>query len=75
MYPIAITCGNTIIIKPSEKVPTAVCMMAEMLERAGLPPGILNIIHGGKPIVDWIINDPDIKAVSFVGSSSVGELV
>ena len=73
MFPLAITCGNTYVFKPSEKVPSAQCIMTELAEKAGFPPGTLNIVHGGKQTVDNIINHPDIKAVSFVGSNAVGE--
>ncbi|MBX3741297.1 MAG: aldehyde dehydrogenase family protein [Akkermansiaceae bacterium] len=71
MYPLAITCGNTFILKPSEKVPLTAIRLAELFAEAGLPDGVLNIIHGGREIVDSICTHPGIASVSFVGSSHV----
>src|SRR5204862_275154 len=69
MFPMAIACGNTFILKPSEKVPSASVRMAQLLKEAGLPDGVLNVIHGDKIAGDAILNHPGIHAVSFVGST------
>jgi len=71
MYPLAIACGNTFILKPSEKVPLTAVRLAELFAEAGLPPGVLNIVHGGREVVDALCTHPGIAAVSFVGSSGV----
>ena len=75
MYPIAITCGNTFVLKPSEKVPLTAMLIAELLQEAGLPPGVLNIVHGGKESVDAILEHPLVKAVSFVGSTPIAKYI
>jgi malonate-semialdehyde dehydrogenase (acetylating)/methylmalonate-semialdehyde dehydrogenase len=75
MYPIALTCGNTFILKPSEKVPLSSMRIAELLLEAGLPEGCFNIVHGGKDCVDAIITHPRIKAISFVGSTAVAKYI
>ncbi len=75
MYPVAIACGNTFILKPSERDPGAAMVVAELLHEAGLPPGVLNVVHGDKEVVDAILHHPDIKAVSFVGSTPIAEYV
>ncbi|MCX5580398.1 CoA-acylating methylmalonate-semialdehyde dehydrogenase [Kaistia terrae] len=75
MYPVAIACGNTFILKPSERDPSAALLVAELLNEAGLPPGVLNVVHGDKEVVDAILHHPDIKAVSFVGSTPIAEYV
>lgn len=75
MYPVAIACGNTFILKPSERDPSAAMFVAGLLHEAGLPPGVLNIVHGDKEAVDAILHHPDVKAVSFVGSTPVAEHV
>ncbi|WP_035830441.1 CoA-acylating methylmalonate-semialdehyde dehydrogenase [Kaistia adipata] len=75
MYPVAIACGNTFILKPSERDPGAAMVVAELLYEAGLPPGVLNVVHGDKEVVDAILHHPDIKAVSFVGSTPIAEYV
>ena len=72
MFPVAITAGNTFILKPSEKVPGASMILARLATEAGLPPGVLNIIHGTADAVNFICDHPAIKAVSFVGSLGVG---
>jgi malonate-semialdehyde dehydrogenase (acetylating)/methylmalonate-semialdehyde dehydrogenase len=72
MFPMAIVCGNTFVLKPSEQDPLTPMLLAELAQQAGIPPGVLNIIHGGKRSVDAICSHPDIVAVSFVGSTSVG---
>jgi len=71
MWPLAIACGNTFILKPSEKVPLTMQRVVALLEKAGLPPGVMNIVHGGREVVDAILEHPDVKAVSFVGSTPV----
>ncbi|XP_027365464.1 methylmalonate-semialdehyde dehydrogenase [acylating], mitochondrial-like [Abrus precatorius] len=75
MFPLAVTCGNTFILKPSEQNPGASVMLAELAIEAGLPNGVLNIVHGTNDIVNSICDDDDIKAVSFVGSNTVGDSV
>ncbi|SRR5579875_115573 len=75
MYPVAITCGNTFLLKPSEKVPLSSLLIAELLIEAGLPRGVLNIVHGGKECVDALLTHPLIKAVSFVGSTNIARYV
>ena len=72
MFPMAIVCGNTFVLKPSEQDPLTPMLLAELAREAGVPPGVLNIIHGGKRAVDAICSHPDIVAVSFVGSTAVG---
>ncbi|XP_059653189.1 methylmalonate-semialdehyde dehydrogenase [acylating], mitochondrial-like isoform X2 [Cornus florida] len=72
MFPIAVTCGNTFILKPSEKDPGASIILAELASEAGLPNGVLNIVHGTNDIVNAICDDDSIKAISFVGSDTVG---
>ncbi len=72
MFPMAIVCGNTFVLKPSEQDPLTPMLLAELALQAGVPPGVLNIIHGGKRAVDAICTHPDIVAVSFVGSTAVG---
>jgi malonate-semialdehyde dehydrogenase (acetylating)/methylmalonate-semialdehyde dehydrogenase len=71
MWPIAIACGNTFVLKPSEKVPLTMQRVITLLEKAGLPPGVMNIVHGGRECVDAILEHPDVKAISFVGSTPV----
>jgi malonate-semialdehyde dehydrogenase (acetylating)/methylmalonate-semialdehyde dehydrogenase len=75
MYPIAITCGNTFVLKPSEKVPLTSMYIAELLMEAGLPEGVFNIVHGGKDAVDALLEHPQIKAVSFVGSTPIAKYI
>jgi malonate-semialdehyde dehydrogenase (acetylating)/methylmalonate-semialdehyde dehydrogenase len=72
MFPMAIVCGNTFVLKPSEQDPLTPMLLAELAVEAGVPPGVLNIIHGGKRAVDALCTHPDIAAVSFVGSTAVG---
>ena len=74
-FPVAIACGNTVVLKPSEKDPSAAVWMAERWAEAGLPAGVFNVLHGDKVAVDRILEHPDIKAVSFVGSTSVARYV
>ncbi len=75
MFPLAITCGNTFILKPSERVTGTSVYLMELLKQTGIPNGVVNMVNGGKPVVDMILNDNDIKAVSFVGSSKVGDYI
>lgn len=72
MFPMAVTTGNTYILKPSEKDPGAAMLLAELALEAGLPPGVLNIVHGTHNVVNQICDHPDIRAVSFVGSDVAG---
>jgi malonate-semialdehyde dehydrogenase (acetylating)/methylmalonate-semialdehyde dehydrogenase len=72
MFPMAIVCGNTFVLKPSEQDPMTPMLLAQLALEAGVPPGVLNIVHGGKRIVEGICTHPDIAAVSFVGSTAVG---
>jgi len=71
MYPIAIACGNTFVLKPSERDPSTSQLAAELLAEAGLPAGVFNVVHGDKVAVDAILQHPDVAAVSFVGSTPV----
>nr|XP_034914246.1 methylmalonate-semialdehyde dehydrogenase [acylating], mitochondrial-like isoform X1 [Populus alba] len=71
MFPVAVTCGNTFVLKPSEKDPGASTILAELAMEAGLPNGVLNIVHGTNDIVNAICDDEDIRAISFVGSNTV----
>ena len=75
MWPVAIACGNCFILKPSEKVPMTMQRIAELMRLAGLPSGVFSIVHGGREVVDAILEHPDIKAVSFVGSTAVAEQI
>jgi len=75
MFPMAIACGNTFILKPSEKVPSASVRMAELFKKAGLPDGVLNVVHGDKEAVDAILNHPGVHAVSFVGSTPIARYI
>jgi malonate-semialdehyde dehydrogenase (acetylating) / methylmalonate-semialdehyde dehydrogenase len=75
MFPVALACGNTFVLKPSEQVPSASLLLAEMLAEAGLPEGVLNVLHGDKAAVDALLAHPDVAAVSFVGSTAVARTV
>ncbi|QYO77079.1 CoA-acylating methylmalonate-semialdehyde dehydrogenase [Devosia salina] len=75
MYPAAIACGNSFILKPSERDPSASMLAWNLFMEAGLPEGVLNVVHGDKEMVDGILDHPDIKAVSFVGSTPIAEYV
>src|SRR6266581_1988372 len=75
MFPVAIACGNTFILKPSERDPSMSLKMAELAKHAGLPDGVLNVVHGDKEAVDAILKHPDIKAVSFVGSTPIARYI
>ncbi|SAK57176.1 methylmalonate-semialdehyde dehydrogenase [Caballeronia hypogeia] len=72
MFPMAIVCGNTFVLKPSEQDPLSTMELVELAIEAGVPAGVLNVVHGGKKVVDAICTHPDIKAISFVGSTAVG---
>jgi len=72
MFPMAIVCGNTFVLKPSEQDPLSTMELVELALEAGIPAGVLNVVHGGKDVVDAICTHPDIKAISFVGSTHVG---
>jgi malonate-semialdehyde dehydrogenase (acetylating) / methylmalonate-semialdehyde dehydrogenase len=75
MFPMAIVCGNTFVLKPSEQDPMTPMVLGELAIEAGVPPGVLNIVHGGKTAVDALCVHPEVRAVSFVGSCHVGEHV
>lgn len=75
MYPVAITCGNTYILKPSERVSATSELLIDLLEKSGVPKGVVNVVHGGKATVKHICQHPDIKAISFVGSNPAGEYI
>ena len=75
MFPVAIACGNSFVLKPSEKVPSASMRMAELFKEAGLPDGVFNVVHGDKEAVDAILNHPGIHAVSFVGSTPIAKYI
>jgi malonate-semialdehyde dehydrogenase (acetylating)/methylmalonate-semialdehyde dehydrogenase len=75
MYPVAIACGNTFVLKPSERDPSPSMLIWELFQEAGFPPGVLNVVYGDREAVDAILDHPDIKAVSFVGSTPVAEHV
>ena len=75
MYPLALACGNTFVLKPSEKVPLTSLILAELLEKAGLPKGVFNIVHGGRECVDALLAHPKVRAVSFVGSTPVARYI
>jgi malonate-semialdehyde dehydrogenase (acetylating)/methylmalonate-semialdehyde dehydrogenase len=75
MYPIALACGNTFVLKPSEKVPLTAIRIAQLLEKAGLPKGVLNIVHGGREVVDALLTHALVKAISFVGSTPIAKYI
>ena len=75
MYPLAIACGNTFVLKPSEKDPSVTLRLVELMHEAGLPDGVLNLVNGDKEAVDTLLTDPRVAAISFVGSTPVGEYV
>jgi malonate-semialdehyde dehydrogenase (acetylating)/methylmalonate-semialdehyde dehydrogenase len=74
-FPVAIACGNTVIVKPSEKDPSAVMLLAQLWKEAGLPDGVFNVVHGDKEAVDALLTHPGIKSVSFVGSTPIARYV
>ncbi|RUR31363.1 CoA-acylating methylmalonate-semialdehyde dehydrogenase [Vreelandella nanhaiensis] len=75
MYPMAIACGNTFVLKPSERDPTSALYIAELALEAGLPAGVLNVVNGDKEAVDTLLDDPRVQAVSFVGSTPIAEYI
>ncbi len=75
MFPLAIACGNTFVLKPSERTPLLVNRLVELFEEAGFPPGVLNVVHGAREVVNAMLDSDGIKAISFVGSQPVAEYV
>ncbi len=75
MYPVAIACGNTFVLKPSPTDPSATLLMAELLKEAGLPDGVFNVVQGDKEAVDALLEHPDVKAISFVGSTPIANYI
>lgn len=75
MFPVALACGNTFVLKPSERDPSASMLLAEMLREAGLPEGVFNVVHGDKSAVDALLQHPTVQAISFVGSTPIAEYV
>src|SRR6266702_1950300 len=75
MFPVAIACGNTFVLKPSEKDPSCPLRLAELMLEAGAPPGVLNVVNGNKEAVDTLLTDPRVAAVSFVGSTPIAKYV
>lgn len=75
MFPVAIACGNTFVLKPSEKDPSVTIRLCELMAEAGCPPGVLNLVNGDKEAVDTLLADPRVQAISFVGSTAIGEYI
>jgi malonate-semialdehyde dehydrogenase (acetylating)/methylmalonate-semialdehyde dehydrogenase len=75
MFPIAIACGNTFVLKPSERDPTISLRLAELLKEAGLPDGVFNVVHGDREAVDALLAHPDVRAISFVGSTPIAKYI
>jgi malonate-semialdehyde dehydrogenase (acetylating)/methylmalonate-semialdehyde dehydrogenase len=75
MWPMAVVCGNTFVLKPSERDPSSALFVAELALQAGLPPGVLNVVNGDKEAVDALLDHPQVKAVSFVGSTPIAESI
>ena len=75
MFPMAIACGNTFVLKTSERVPSTALRLAELFSEAGLPPGVLNVVNGDKEAVDTLLTHPEVAAISFVGSTAVAEYI
>ena len=75
MHPVAIACGNTFVLKPSERDPSASNFVAELWRQAGLPDGVFNVVHGDKVAVDALLDHPDVAAVSFVGSTPIAKYI
>jgi malonate-semialdehyde dehydrogenase (acetylating)/methylmalonate-semialdehyde dehydrogenase len=73
--PYAVACGNTVVLKPSEKTPLTMARVLELVEQSGLPPGVVNLVHGGKEAVDALLDHPAVRAISFVGSTPVARYV
>ena len=75
MFPLALACGNTFVLKPSEKVPLTAILLGELLEQAGIPKGVFNLVHGGRDCVDALLTHPKVRAISFVGSSPIAKYI
>jgi malonate-semialdehyde dehydrogenase (acetylating)/methylmalonate-semialdehyde dehydrogenase len=75
MWPMAVACGNTFVLKPSERDPSSALLVAQLALQAGLPPGVLNVVQGDKEAVDALLHDPRVKAVSFVGSTPIAQYI
>ena len=75
MFPMAMTCGNTFVLKPSEKVPLSSVRLGELLTEAGLPEGVFNIVHGDRECVDALLDHPKVAAISFVGSTTIAKYI
>ena len=75
MWPMAVACGNTFILKPSERDPSSTLFIAQLAQDAGLPPGVLNVVNGDKEAVDTLLTDPRVQAISFVGSTPIAEYI
>src|SRR5688572_13620313 len=73
--PYAVACGNTVVLKPSEKTPMTMARVLELVEQAGIPAGVVNLVHGGKEAVDALLDHPDVRAISFVGSTPVARYI
>ena len=73
--PYAVACGNTVVLKPSEKTPLTMARMLQLVEQAGFPPGVVNLVHGGKDAVDALLDHPEVRAISFVGSTPVARYI
>src|ERR1700694_323435 len=75
MFPVALACGNCFILKPSERDPSASILIAELLQRAGLPDGVFNVVQGDKRVVDALVTHPDVKALYFVGTTPIAQTI
>ncbi|VEL43966.1 unnamed protein product [Protopolystoma xenopodis] len=75
MFPVSLVCGNTMLLKPSERDPGAALRLVELANEAGVPPGVLNVVHGSQDVVKAICEHPDIRAISFVGSDQAGKFI
>src|SRR5690606_37505356 len=75
MFPVALACGNTFVLKPSERDPSASLIVAELLAEAGLPAGVFSVVNGDKEAVDALLEHPDVRAVSFVGSTPIARYI
>jgi malonate-semialdehyde dehydrogenase (acetylating)/methylmalonate-semialdehyde dehydrogenase len=75
MFPVALACGNTFVLKPSERDPSAAMFIADLLARANLPKGVFNVVHGDKEAVDGLLENPDVKSISFVGSTPIAQYI
>ena len=75
MFPVAVACGNTFVLKPSERDPSVTIRLCELMSEAGLPDGVLNLVNGDKVAVDTLLTDPTVQAISFVGSTAIGEYI